>query len=93
MNEIVALAKLLAQQAGTAQPITRERGFPLSKRPLVMIPIVMAGESPALFGLGVGDGHSPVKVYVCPNPINRDEQYTMLADAVKAIEPMVGHGS
>ena len=87
MSEIVALAKLMAQQAGTVQRITRHRGFPLSTRPLVMIPIVMAGESPALFGLGIGNGNDAAKVYVCANPINRAEQYEMLAKALKAGEP------
>jgi hypothetical protein len=89
MSEMVALAKLLAQQAGTARRITRERGCPLSAMPLVMAPIVMAGESPALFGLGVGDGQSKAKVFVCPNPINRDEQYAMLAEAFKAVAPII----
>jgi hypothetical protein len=89
MSEMVAVAKLLAQNAGTAMKITRERGFPVSEKPLVLIPISMAGESPSLFGLGVGDGRRPVKAFVCANPINRDEQYDMLAAALSAAEPMV----
>jgi hypothetical protein len=87
MTDMAALAKLLAQHSGTARPITRERGFPVSAKPLVLLPIVMAGESPALFGLGVGDGRGTVKVFVCANPVNRNEQYDMLADALKAVAP------
>jgi hypothetical protein len=89
MSEMVAVGKLLAQNAGAAIEITRERGFPVSAKPLVLIPIVMAGESPALFGLGVGDGRGPVRAFVCANPVNRDEQYTMLAAALAAAEPTV----
>jgi len=89
MSEMVAVAKLLAQKAGTAIRITRQRGFPISKKPLVLIPIAMAGESPSLFGLGVGDGRGQVKASVCGNPINRDEQYEMLATALAAAEPTV----
>jgi hypothetical protein len=87
MTEMVAVAKLLAHDRGTAVPVTRERAFPISGRPLVLIPLVMAGESPALFGLGVGDGLGAVKIFICANPVNRDEQYDMLAEAMKAVEP------
>jgi hypothetical protein len=89
MSAMLAVAKLLAHDAGTAQPITRERAFPLSSDPLVLIPIVMAGESPALFGLGVGDGRGRAQIFVCPNPINRDEQYAMLAAAWNAASRIV----
>ncbi len=89
MSEMIAVAKLMARNAGTAVNITRERGFPVSKRPLVLIPIAMAGESPSLFGLGVGDARGPVKTFVCCNPINRDEQYDMLAAGFAAAEPTV----
>jgi len=74
MTEMLAVAKLLAHRAGAAIPITRGRGFLISKKPLVLIPIVMAGESPSLFGLGVGDGRGSVRVFTCANPVNRDEQ-------------------
>jgi hypothetical protein len=89
MTEMTAVAKLMARDAGTSVKITRERGFPVSKKPLVLIPIAMAGESPSLFGLGVGDGRGPVKSFVCGNPINRDEQYDMLAAAFASAEPTV----
>jgi hypothetical protein len=87
MTEMLAVAKLMAHQTGTAVPLTRQRGTPISSRPLVLIPLVMAGESPSLFGLGVGDGVGSVRTFVCANPVNRDEQYDMLAAAMKAIEP------
>jgi hypothetical protein len=89
MTEMVAVAKLLAREAGTATRITRERWFPISSRPLVLVPIVMAGESPSLFGVGVGDGTGPVRIFTCANPVNRDEQYPMLAAALAAMEPTV----
>jgi hypothetical protein len=89
LTEIIAVAKLLAHKAGAAIPISRHRGFPISKKPLVLVPIVMAGEAPSLFGLGVGDGVSPVRTFTCANPVNRDEQYALLADALAAMEAAI----
>jgi len=89
MTEMIAVAILMARDGGTVVKISRERGFPVSKKPLVLIPIAMAGESVSLFGLGVGDGRGPEKVFVCGNPINRDEQYGMLAAAFSAAEPII----
>jgi len=43
MNELKAVARLLAQERGEALCFTRERPYPLSDSPMVMVPIVMAG--------------------------------------------------
>jgi hypothetical protein len=56
---------------------------------MVMIPIVLAGESPALFALGIGDGASPCSVFVCHEPRNRDQQYGMLVKAAAPIQTLL----
>lgn len=85
-----AVARLKAYKRGEAIPITKDRSFPIASNPLVVVPIVMAGESPALFALGVGDGKKPAEFFTCPDPRNRDFQYNMLERAVKAIEHLIG---
>src|SRR5262245_13671444 len=89
MTELKVVARLLAQERGEAVPLTRERAFPISSRPLVLVPIAMAGESPSLFALGIGDGTAPCRVYFCPEPRNRDQQYSLLRDAAADIERIV----
>src|SRR5262245_49648728 len=81
MNELKVVARLTAQERGEAVPLTRERPYPISDRPMVMIPIVMAGESPVLFALGIADGRMVCRVHVCAEPRNRDQQYAMLGRA------------
>jgi hypothetical protein len=89
MKALKVVARLLAQECGEAVQISRERGYPISNRPLVMIPIVMAGEAPALFALGIGDGGKSCRVHVCAEPRNRDQQYDMLERAVPGMQAIL----
>ena len=89
MKELKVIGRLLAQERGEAVPLMRERAFPISDRPLVMVPIAMAGESPSLFALGVGDGMGACRVYVCAEPRNRDQQYALLREVAADIEQAV----
>jgi hypothetical protein len=86
VNELKVIARLLAQQRGEAVRLTRERSYPLSDQPMVLVPIVMAGASPSLFALGIGDGIKPCHVHVCAEPRNRDQQYEMLGQAAADME-------
>jgi hypothetical protein len=90
MNELKAVARLLAQERGEALCFTRERPYPLSDSPMVMVPIVMAGESPSLFALGIGDGVRAWRLHVCTEPRNRDQQYAMLGEAAQHMEMFLG---
>ena len=89
MNRLKALARLCALREGTARRISRERPFPVSDKPAVLIPILMAGEAPSLFALGIGDGYGPVSVHVCVNPRNRELQYQMLEGAAARLTPIL----
>jgi hypothetical protein len=89
MKALKVVARLLAQERGEAVQISRERAYPISDRPLVMIPIVMAGEAPALFALGIGDGSKPCIVHVCAEPRNRDQQYNMLERAATDMQTIL----
>lgn len=89
MSDLKAVARLLAYEQGHAVPITRERSVPISSRPLILIPINMAGESPSLFALGVGTDDGHINIEVCCEPRARAEQYEMLERAASHIEQIV----
>jgi hypothetical protein len=91
VSEYVAYCRLKAHVAGTAVRLSRSRNFPVSDLPLVLVPIQMAGEAPALFALGVGDLAGNLDVFTCPNPPNRDRQYDFLARAAVAIKVVIDH--
>src|SRR5690242_14041216 len=89
MKDLKVIGRLLAQERGEAVRLMRERAFPISDRPLVMVPIAMAGESPSLFALGISEGTGPCRVYVCAEPRNRDQQYALLRQVADDIERVV----
>lgn len=89
MKDLKVIGRLLAQERGEAVPLMQERAFPISDHPLVMVPIAMAGESPSLFALGIGNGTDPCRVYVCAEPRNRDQQYGLLRQIAVDIEQVV----
>lgn len=89
MSEYVAHCRLKAHLSGTAVLLSRTRNFSVSDLPLVLIPIQMSGEAPALFALGVGDLAGNLDVYTCPNPPDRGCQYDFLAQAATAIKTVI----
>jgi hypothetical protein len=86
VSDYAAYCRLKAYLASTAVRMSRSRNFVVSDLPLVLIPIQMAGEAPALFALGVGDLSGHLDVFTCPNPPNRDCEYNFLARAATAIK-------
>lgn len=89
MSDIMVVARLLAHESGTAVRITRERGFPASARPMVLVPIEMAGESPSLFAMGIGDGVGTPAFEFCAEPRNRTQQYDFLERCVGHMMPFI----
>ncbi len=89
MSDIMVVARLLAHESGTAIRITRERGFPNSARPMVLIPIEMAGESPSLFAMGIGDGVGEPAFEFCAEPRNKTQQYDFLERCVGHMMPFI----
>lgn len=85
MSELAVFARLKAYLAGEAVRLGNTRNIPISGRPLVLVPIQMAGEAPALLAIGIGDLESNLTVYSCPNPTNRDHQYALLGNMARAI--------
>ena len=89
MSEYVAYNRFKAYRCRTAVSLGCTRNFPVSDLPLILIPIQMAGEAPALFALGVGNLAGNLDVLSCPNPPDRDCQYSLLAQAANAIKVVI----
>lgn len=74
------LARLEAVRAGRAQPLATVRHRHLSETPMVFVPLTTAGEAGAPLGALVGtDRHEP-RVFVIPQPRDRDLRWAFLAD-------------
>ncbi|SCL26159.1 hypothetical protein GA0070624_3250 [Micromonospora rhizosphaerae] len=87
MSAISSYAKALAVAAGRAIPIATRRHVHLSDRPLVLVPLALAGEANAPLAAMIGtDQHNPA-LLVVPQPRNRDLRFDFaasLADVVLA---------
>ncbi|MFJ8014506.1 hypothetical protein [Streptomyces sp. NPDC096339] len=86
------LARLEAVRAGRAQPLATVRHRHLSENPLVFVPLTTAGEAGAPLGAMVGtDRHEP-RVFVIPQPRDRDLRWAFLADlAVHVLDHIDGY--
>ncbi|MGW7345173.1 hypothetical protein [Streptomyces sp. NPDC054854] len=80
MPLLSTLARLEAVRAGRAQPLATVRHRHLSARPMVFVPLTTAGEAGAPLGAMVGtDRHAP-RVFVIPQPRDRDLRWAFLAE-------------
>lgn len=80
MSLMTTLARLEAVRAGRAQPLATVRHRHLSENPMVFVPLTTAGEAGAPLGALVGtDRHEP-RVFVIPQPRDRDLRWAFLAD-------------
>ncbi|MGP3686191.1 hypothetical protein ACTVZO_16025 [Streptomyces sp. IBSNAI002] len=80
MSLLSTLARLEAVRAGRAQPLATVRHRHLSETPMVFVPLTTAGEAGAPLGALVGtDRHEP-RVFVIPQPRDRELRWAFLAD-------------
>jgi hypothetical protein len=80
VSVLTALARAQAAESGRAQPLTTVRHTHLSDQPLVLVPLVLAGEAAAPLAALVGsDEHAP-KLLVVPNPRNRTQRFEFVAE-------------
>ncbi|WP_250000965.1 hypothetical protein [Actinoplanes sp. M2I2] len=87
MSTLVALARAHALAAGRAQPIATVRHLHVHDRPLVLIPLAMAGEANAPLAALLGDDVSRPRLLVVGQPRNRDERFAFTADLADAVVP------
>lgn len=83
------LARLEAVQSGRAQPVATVRHRHLSQRPLVLVPLITAGEAGALLGALVGTERTSPRLLVVPQPRDRDLRFAFLAELAGIVLPYV----
>ncbi|MFD6231633.1 hypothetical protein ACFWFZ_32965 [Streptomyces sp. NPDC060232] len=80
MPLLSTLARLEAVRAGRAQPLATVRHRHLSGNPLVFVPLTTAGEAGAPLGAMVGTDRTEPRVFVIPQPRDRDLRWAFLAE-------------
>lgn len=87
MSTLRALAKARAVAAGVAQPVATVRHLHLSDRPLVLVPLAMAGEANAPLAALVGAAPEEGRLLVVPQPRNRDQRFAFAAELAAIVLP------
>ncbi|RKN29940.1 hypothetical protein [Micromonospora musae] len=80
MSTLTTLARAEAVVEGVAQRITTVRHVHLAKRPLVFIPLTMAGEANAPLAAMAGDDPDNPTLLIVPQPRNRDQRFAFAAE-------------
>jgi hypothetical protein len=79
MSTLTSLARAQAVARGMAQPICTVRHVHVSNRPLVLIPLALAGEANAPLAALVGDEARSPRLLVVTQPRNRDQRFAFAA--------------
>ncbi|HEV2635058.1 MAG TPA: hypothetical protein VGX23_07910 [Actinocrinis sp.] len=78
MSVLSALARAEAYASGQAVPVTTVRHVHLSERPLVLVPLMLAGEAAAPLAVLVGSSRDDPTLFFVPQPRNRDQRFSFL---------------
>lgn len=87
MSVLTALARLRAAEAGRAQPVATVRHCHLHDRPLVVVPLRLAGEAAAPLAAMVGTRPDEPSFFAVPQPRNRDLRFAFAAELAGVIVP------
>jgi hypothetical protein len=80
MSTLISLARVIAADRQAAQPIATVRHVHLSSRPLVFIPLVLAGEANAPLAAMAGDHPDQPELLVVSEPRDRDQRFAFAAE-------------
>lgn len=89
MSTLTSLARAEAAVAERAQRITLVRHLHVADRPLVFIPLTMAGEANAPLAAMVGDDPDNPTLLIVPQPRNRDQRFAFAASLAGVLLPYV----
>ena len=85
MTLLTSLARVIAAQAGRAQPTKTRRHVHLSSRPLVLIPLQLAGEACAPLAAMVGDDRDKPLQLAVYEPRDRNRRFEFAADLAETV--------
>lgn len=89
MSLISTLARLEAVHSGRAQALTTVRHRHLAPRPLVLVPLVTAGEAGAPLGALVGCDRAEPRLLFVPQPRDRELRFGFLSALASVVLPYV----
>ncbi|SCF44280.1 hypothetical protein GA0070216_11716 [Micromonospora matsumotoense] len=87
MSTLRALARAQAVAAGVAQPVATVRHLHLATRPLVLVPLAMAGEAHAPLAALVGTAPDDARLLIVPQPRNRDQRFRFVTELAGIVLP------
>jgi hypothetical protein len=85
MTTLTSVARVEAYALGRAVPIATRRHLQVSDRPLVFVPLGMAGEANAPLACLVGDTPASPTLLVVPQPRNRDLRFAFAAQLADVV--------
>ncbi|RFS81211.1 hypothetical protein D0T12_33090 [Actinomadura spongiicola] len=85
MSALSSLARLEAAAAGVAQPLATVRHCHVSDRPLVLVPLKLAGEAAAPLAVMVGGEPDDPTTLIVPQPRNRDLRFAFASALAKIV--------
>ncbi|WP_199742578.1 hypothetical protein [Nocardia stercoris] len=85
MSVLTSYTRALAVKAGRAQPIATRRHYHLSPRPLVLIPLKLAGEAAAPLAVLVGPNPDDPTLFTVPQPRDRVLRLRMVDDFARLV--------
>jgi hypothetical protein len=89
VTAIVSFARARAAFTGRAQPVATVRHVHLSPRPLVFVPLALAGEANAPLAALVGTHPDDDRLLLVPQPRNRDQRFAFAAELADVVLPYV----
>jgi hypothetical protein len=89
MSTLTSLARARAAERGRAQPACTVRHLHLSDRPLVLIPLALAGEACAPLAALAGDDPRRPHLLTVAQPRNRDQRFAFAAELAGAVLPYI----
>lgn len=89
MSTLTALARAQAFASGRAQPIATVRHLHVHDRPLVLVPLEMAGEANAPLAAMVGTAADDPQLLVVAQPRNRDQRFAFASALAALLVPYV----
>jgi hypothetical protein len=84
---LTSLARAEAAERGRARQVATVRHVHISARPLVFVPLALAGEACAPLAAMVGTEPGTPRVLVVPQPRNRSHRFTFMAELAEVIVP------
>ncbi|RZU52261.1 hypothetical protein EV385_4109 [Krasilnikovia cinnamomea] len=89
MSTLAALARAEAYAAGRAVPLATVRHLHVHERPLVLIPVALAGEANAPLAAMLGTDRAAPRLLVVGQPRNRDQRFAFAAELGRALAAYV----